>query len=615
MKPTAVRTTGMLAVSILVAVFAAPQSAVADDKVTLCHATGAVSNPYDVFHVDPASITQEAGHGSHLGPIFDPSMTNADAWGDIIPAFGTYPGLNVAAGQTWLARDCAPPPKLTLVKTVVNTGGGTADKTDWTLRAEGTTSISGPTGTTGAVLAGTYTLSESGGPSGYTPSDWVCTNATVNGQTITIGKTDVKDVTCTITNTFVPVPPVLAQLTLVKVVVGSNEPVSSWTLDATGGPTAFAEGPSGTSHPVAAGDYTLSEFGGPSGYTASDWYCSNDDVGPTITISSNGGAVTCTITNTFVPTPPHMADLTLVKVVVGGNESAGAWTLGATDGPTPFVQGPTGTRHAVEAGTYALSESGPSGYTGSDWVCPGAGVSGDRGSQTVTIGSDVEAVTCTITNTFVPTPPPPAPPVVPLAPDTPAISVVKLATLGDTNGNGKSDAGETISYSFRVTNTGNVALTTVAVADPMLDLVVGSSAVTCNPTTLLAGAEVTCTAAAYTVTAGDIAHGAAIVNLATASGQPPNGNRVTATDTVRTPTQQPAAPVAPVTPVVQHPTQPPAVLGIVKAAPAATTPAATTLAFTGAGTVPLGLSGLLALVLGAFLTVAGRRQGGQRARE
>jgi uncharacterized repeat protein (TIGR01451 family) len=325
-----------------------------------------------------------------------------------------------------------------------------------------------------------------------------------------------------------------------------------------------------------------------------------------------------------------MVPLRLVKVVVGGNTSAGAWTLdavGTTSGTTPFAGASTPATDSVAEGTYNLSESPDlAGYSSPGWACSNA----QGFVQSVTIGSIDEAVTCTITNTFVPPPPPPAPPVVPLAPDTPAISVVKLATLGDTNSNGKSDAGETISYSFKVTNTGNVALTTVAVADPMLDLVVGSAAVTCSPTTLVPAAMVTCTAAAYTVTAGDVAHGEAIVNLATASGQPPTGNRVTATDTVRTPTQQPPAPVAPVTPVVQHPTQPPAVLGIVKAAPAATTPAATTpaattpaattpaattLAFTGAGTVPLGLSGLLALVLGAFLTVAGRRQGGQRARE
>jgi len=54
----------------------------------------------------------------------------------------------------------------------------------------------------------------------------------------------------------------------------------------------------------------------------------------------------------------------------------------------------------------------------------------------------------------------------------------------------------------------------------------------------------------------------------------------------------------------------------VKAAPApAVAPAVKTLAFTGAETVPLGLSGLLALVLGAVLTVASRRQRPKQARE
>ena len=67
----------------------------------------------------------------------------------------------------------------------------------------------------------------------------------------------------------------------------------------------------------------------------------------------------------------------------------------------------------------------------------------------------------------------------------------------------------------------------------------------------------------------------------------------------------------------------PTVLGVVKNAPVVApvvagvvkSAAVKTLAFTGAETVPLGLSGLLALVLGAVLTVASRRQGGKEARE
>jgi hypothetical protein len=54
----------------------------------------------------------------------------------------------------------------------------------------------------------------------------------------------------------------------------------------------------------------------------------------------------------------------------------------------------------------------------------------------------------------------------------------------------------------------------------------------------------------------------------------------------------------------------PVVAGVVKNAPAVKS-----LAFTGAETVPLGLSGLLTLVLGAVLTVASRRQRPKQARE
>ena len=40
----------------------------------------------------------------------------------------------------------------------------------------------------------------------------------------------------------------------------------------------------------------------------------------------------------------------------------------------------------------------------------------------------------------------------------PKIKVVEIATLADTNGNGKADPGEVITYSYVVTNTGNVTL-------------------------------------------------------------------------------------------------------------------------------------------------------------
>jgi len=357
---------------------------------------------------------------------------------------------------------------------------------------------------------------------------------------------------------------------------------------------------------VVDGTYTLSESGTAANYSPSAWDCTNTDVNrTTVVIGLHDTAVTCTITNTFVPPSTHRANLTLVKEVVntgGGTALATAWTLIAA-GNTPF-HGQTPVTREVVDGTYTLSESGTAAnYSPSAWDCSNTTVNG----TTVVIGLHDTAVTCTITNTFVQTFRPP----VTVIPDVPAITLVKLATLGDTNGNGASDAGETITYSFLVTNTGNVALTTVQVADPKLDLLAGFSAVTCNPTTLLPAVSVTCTAAAYPVTEADVVDGLNIVNTATASGQPPTGSRVSATDDVITPTVAPPAVAGEVKGVVKNaPAKAaPVKAAPVKAAPApVVAPAVKTLAFTGAETVPLGLSGLLALLLGAVLTVASRQR-------
>ena len=77
------------------------------------------------------------------------------------------------------------PGRLTLVKEVDNgTTGATVTPTNWILSASGPTPISGASGsvtvTNAEVNAGTYTLAESGGPTGYQPSSWSCTGATPN---------------------------------------------------------------------------------------------------------------------------------------------------------------------------------------------------------------------------------------------------------------------------------------------------------------------------------------------------------------------------------------------------------------------------------------------------
>ena len=87
-----------------------------------------------------------------------------------------------------------------------NTWGGTAEATTWTLRAVGPVTVSGHTGdaavTNAPVDAGTYTLSESGGPTGYVAGTWTCTEGSLAGNRLTLDAG--QSATCSITNTFVP---------------------------------------------------------------------------------------------------------------------------------------------------------------------------------------------------------------------------------------------------------------------------------------------------------------------------------------------------------------------------------------------------------------------------
>ena len=121
-----------------------------------------------------------------------------------------------------------------------------------------------------------------------------------------------------------------------------------------------------------------------------------------------------------------------------------------------------------------------------------------------------------------------------------------------------SRPGTLISYSFLVTNNGNVTLTSVQVNDTDLP---GLSAITCPDPTLAPGASETCHAT-YVTTAADVRAGR-VTNTATAQGDPPGSTTPVisqpSTVTVKyvhrprppvppTPTPSPTRPTPPVPP-------------------------------------------------------------------
>jgi uncharacterized repeat protein (TIGR01451 family) len=278
-------------------------------------------------------------------------------------------------------------PGLTLVKNVTNDNGGTAVAADWTLSASGPTPISGAGGASSDATfsAGTYSLSETG-PGGYTASAWSCVGGSQSDDQITLALGE--SATCTITN-----DDDVASLTLVKNVTNDNggtAVAADWTLSA-GGPTPISgAGGASSDASFSAGTYSLSESG-PGGYSASAWSCvGGTQTGNSIALAL-GESATCTITN-----DDDLPGLTLVKNVTndnGGTAIAADWTLSAS-GPTPISgAGGASSDASFSAGSYALSESGPGGYSASAWSCIGGSQTGS--SIALALG---ESATCTITN-------------------------------------------------------------------------------------------------------------------------------------------------------------------------------------------------------------------------
>lgn len=109
----------------------------------------------------------------------------------------------------------------------------------------------------------------------------------------------------------------------------------------------------------------------------------------------------------------------------------------------------------------------------------------------------------------------------------PALTLTKSATPGTVQA-----VGDTVDYTFAVTNSGNVTLTEPEITEKSFSGSGTLSAITCPPDTLAPGATATCTAA-YPVTQADLTAGS-VVNTAAATAKSPAGTTVSSTDSTAT---------------------------------------------------------------------------------
>lgn len=338
-------------------------------------------------------------------------------------------------------------PMLTLIKLLGETYGSNAKVSDWTLNAAGKTlvsptNLSGKTGSQGAksgpnFKADTYAFGETG-PGGFT-AEWSCKNTKTGVSEIVPAALAIslgQSYECTATNTAIQ-----PKLTVIKHVkngnTGSTQKASDFTMNVYGkkvSDSSFDGSENGTTVGLDEGGYIVSED-----YEAG--YLPKYE-GNCVGKIKVGEKKTCKVTNTAIA-----PKLTLKKIVINNNSgtsSSSNWTLTATpnDKESPEISGNGHTGVIYKAAktnvTYTLSEDGPSGYTAGKWYCLGGNLKGDQ--LKLKLG---EKVACFIVNDDVP---------------NPAISVEKY-------GPATAYEGDTVNYTFIVTNTGDTPLDTITVND------------------------------------------------------------------------------------------------------------------------------------------------------
>ncbi|GAA3946756.1 PKD domain-containing protein [Microbacterium soli] len=295
-------------------------------------------------------------------------------------------------------------PTLTVVTTVINDDGGTAEAKDFDAVVTGVagqvSSDAGDTaGTVHALTVGDYTVGSTGLADYTTAYGGDC--AADGTVSLAIGV----DATCTITHDDIPTAQPEGTLTVITTVINDGDGTAGAedfrvTIDGPSGPTTSDGDADGTTHTVLPGDYTVETTRLPGYDTTIGGDCLADG---TVSVP-DGGVRTCVIVHHDTVAPPDDGVLTIVVTVInddGGTASSSDVTVTVTDlgGATQEEAGDeAGRSRTVAPGSYSISSSPLPGYTDS--------LGGDcdaAGEVTVAAGAHV---TCVIVLNDIAPPPP-----------------------------------------------------------------------------------------------------------------------------------------------------------------------------------------------------------------
>jgi len=240
------------------------------------------------------------------------------------------------------------------------------------------------------------------------------------------------------------------------------------------------------------------------------------------------------VTNTATVSGTTPSNVTLTS----SPSSATVYASDAVNGPIALIKATTSTGYGavgdvipysylvMNEGTTTLTNVSVSDNLVPDVSCPGSTLGPDAsetctGSYTVT-QADVDAGS--VTNTATASGTTPSNTIISTAsPSTVTVlasnATSSLSLTKSTTSTGYGTAGDTIPYSYLVTNTGTTTESDIAVSDNLV------ATVTCPDSSLAPGASETCTGT-YTVTQADVDAGA-VTNTATATGTNPQETAVT----------------------------------------------------------------------------------------